>query len=100
MTAHWQQVGCILVVLHTSVISLITVPNGKTTSYVRVIMAVLGMEAADWPYWMRTTVLESKNVDSSKGTAKVPYSSSFTHTAKDSPLAPDVPTLSLTSFWE
>ena len=58
-------------------------------------------EAADWPYWMRTTVLESRNVDSSKYIPKVPYSSSFTATCivKGSPLAPNVPTLSLASPW-
>ena len=41
-------------------------------------------------------------MDSSKYTPKVPYGSSFTATlaAKSSPLAPDVPTLLLTSSWE
>ena len=80
--------------------SLITVSSGETTGYVRVITT--NTEAADWPYWMRSTVLESRNVDSSKYTPKVPYSSSFTTTctAKSSPLAPNVPTLSLTSSWE
>ena len=80
--------------------SLITVSSGETTGYVCVITT--DSEAADWPYWMRTTVLESRNVDSNKYTPKVPYSSSFTatRTAKSSPLAPDVPTLSLTSSWE
>ena len=45
-------------------------------------------------------VLESRNVDSSKYTPKVPYSSSFTatHAVKGSPLSPDVPTPSLASF--
>ena len=56
-------------------------------------------EAADWPYWMRMIVLESRNVDSSKYTPKVPYGSSFTATriVKGSPLVPDVPTLSFAS---
>ena len=102
MTARWQRVGCLLVVPHASVTSLIVVPSGKTTGYIRVTTAILDTEAAHWPYWMRTTVLESGNVDSSKDTPNVPYSSSFTatRTAKGSPLAPDVPTLSITSSWE
>ena len=87
---------------HASVISLIVVSSGETTGYIRVATAILDTEAADWPYWMRTIVLESRNMDSSKYTPKVPYDSSFTatRTVKGSPLTPDVPTLSLTSSWE
>ena len=102
MAARWQRVGCLLVVLCTSVTSFITVPSDKTTGYVRVITAILDTEATDWPYWMRTSVLEPRNVDSSKYTPKVPYGSSFTTTCttKGSPLASDMPTLSLTLSWE
>ena len=41
-------------------------------------------------------------MDSSKYTPEVPYGSSFTatHTVKGSPLAPNVPMLSLSSSWE
>ena len=60
---------------YASVTSLIAVPSGETTGYVRVITA--DTEAADWPYWMMMIVLESRNVDSSKYTPKVPYDSSF-----------------------
>ena len=100
MMVHWQQVGCLLVVPYTSFTSLIAVSSGETTGYVHVI--TVDTEAAGWPYWMRMTVLESGNVDSSKYTPKVPYGSSFTatRTAKSSPLTPDMPTLSLTSSWE
>ena len=98
-TAHWQWIGYLLVILYSSVTGLIAVPSSKTTGYVHVITAILDTEAADWPYWMRTTVLESSNMDSSKYTPKVPYGSSFTttRTAKGSP---DVPMLLLTSSWE
>ena len=34
MTAHWQWVGCLLVVPYASFTSLITVSSGKTTGYV------------------------------------------------------------------
>ena len=98
MTVRWQRVGCLLVVPYASVTSVVTVPSGETTGYVRVTTVVLSRYgSSNWPYWMRTTVLESANVDSSKYTPKIPYGSSFiaTHTAKGSPLAPDVPTLSL-----
>ena len=102
MTACWQRVGCLLVVLYASLTSLFAVSSGKTTGYVGVITA--DTEAADWPYWMRMTVLESKQWTpaGTKYTPKVPYGSSFTATlaAKSSPLAPDVPTLLLTSSWE
>ena len=85
---------------YASFTSLIAVSSSETTGYVLIIIA--DMEAADCPYWMRTTVLESRNVDSSKYTPKVPYGSSFTptRTLKSSPLALDVPTLSLTSSQE
>ena len=46
-------------VLYASFTSLIAVSSGKTTGYVRVITA--NTEAVDWPYWMRTTVLESNS---------------------------------------
>ena len=45
-------------VLYASFTSLIAVPSGETTGYVRVITE--DTEAADWSYWMKTTVLESK----------------------------------------
>ena len=43
---------------YASFTSLIAVASGKTSGYVRVITA--DKEAADWPFWMRITVLESK----------------------------------------
>ena len=46
-------------VLYASFTSPIAVSSGETTGYVRVITA--DTEAVDWPYWMRTTVLESNS---------------------------------------
>ena len=71
-------------------------------TYVLLLQYYVDTEAADLPYWMRMTVLESANVDGSKYTPKVPYGSSFTatRTAKGSPLTSDVPMLSLASSWE
>ena len=44
---------------YVSFTSLTAVSSGETTT---------DMEAADWPYWIRTTVLESRNVDSNVAT--------------------------------
>ena len=44
---------------YVSFTSLIAVSSGETTT---------DMEAADWAYWIRTTVLESRNVDSNVAT--------------------------------
>ena len=103
MTARWQRVGCLLVILYASVTSLMAVPSGETTGYVRVIIAILRRYGS-----CRLAILDDNDCPGVKKCGQqqvhpnVPYGSGFTATriVKGSSLVPDVPTLSFALPWE